>query len=130
MKKLLSQRKEDQKLTFCFLGEVVFLTDILDEAKQVMLEQMRASGRSKFEEISDPEGVADIIGLSAVVVQDLTAKRGKDYEFDWKRVTSFEGERGLKELFEGIFVEPCFFQAIPDLICSTLTPGCAVSKRR
>lgn len=38
--------------------------------------------------------VADIVGLSAVVVQDLTAKRGKDYTFDWDRVTSFEGDTG------------------------------------
>ena len=58
-------------------GEVVFLVDILDEAQRTMLEQMKASTRSKFDEISDPEGTADIIGLSAVIVQDLTAKRGK-----------------------------------------------------
>jgi arginyl-tRNA synthetase len=53
-----------------------------------------ASTRSKFEEIQDPEGTADIIGLSAVIIQDLTAKRGKDYAFEWDRVTSFEGDTG------------------------------------
>merc|ERR1711991_900677 len=75
-------------------GEVVFLSDILDEAQRVMLEQMKASSRSKFDQIADPEGTADIVGLSAVVIQDLTAKRGKDYVFEWDRVTSFEGDTG------------------------------------
>ena len=75
-------------------GEVVFLSDILDEAQRVMLEQMKASSRSKFDQIADPEATADIVGLSAVVIQDLTAKRGKDYAFDWERVTSFEGDTG------------------------------------
>lgn len=75
-------------------GQVVFLTDILDEAKAVMLEQMKASTRSKFDEIEDPEMVADVVGLSAVVVQDLTASRRKDYTFEWDRVTSFEGDTG------------------------------------
>lgn len=65
-------------------GEVVFLTDILDEAKTVMLEQMKASTRSKFEEIENPEEVADAVGLSAVIVQDLSAKRVRDYAFEWK----------------------------------------------
>lgn len=41
-------------------------------------------------EIEDPETTADIIGLSAVVVQDLSAKRIKDYSFEWERVCSFE----------------------------------------
>jgi len=49
---------------------------------------------TKFSEIENPELVADIIGLSAVMVQDLAARRIKDYEFDWKRITSFEGDTG------------------------------------
>lgn len=75
-------------------GEVVFLTDILDEAQAVMLEQMKASTRSKFDEIASPEGTANTVGLSTVVIQDLTAKRVKDYKFEWDRVTSFEGDTG------------------------------------
>jgi len=74
-------------------GEVVFLQDILDEAKQTMLEEMKKN-EAKFKEIKDPEYVADLIGLSAVVVQDLSARCIKDYAFQWSRMTSFEGDTG------------------------------------
>lgn len=33
-------------------------------------------------------------GVSAVMVQDYSAKRTKDYEFSWKRCLSFEGDTG------------------------------------
>eukprot|EP01114_Cavostelium_apophysatum_P001475 TRINITY_DN11280_c0_g1_i1.p1 TRINITY_DN11280_c0_g1~~TRINITY_DN11280_c0_g1_i1.p1 ORF type:complete len:607 (-),score=163.36 TRINITY_DN11280_c0_g1_i1:918-2738(-) len=74
-------------------GNVVFLTDILDAAKNAMLEVMKAN-EAKFAEIENPEVVADIIGLSAVVIQDFTARRIKDYAFNWKKMTSFEGDTG------------------------------------
>jgi arginyl-tRNA synthetase len=48
----------------------------------------------KFKEVEDPEAAADIIGMSAVIVQDLSAKRRKNYDFDWDRMTAFEGETG------------------------------------
>ena len=35
-----------------------------------MLEHMKAN-ESKFAELDDPEGVADIVGVSAVIVQDM-----------------------------------------------------------
>eukprot|EP01113_Clastostelium_recurvatum_P028048 TRINITY_DN3397_c0_g1_i2.p1 TRINITY_DN3397_c0_g1~~TRINITY_DN3397_c0_g1_i2.p1 ORF type:complete len:589 (-),score=192.13 TRINITY_DN3397_c0_g1_i2:39-1805(-) len=75
-------------------GTVVFLTDILTEAKQTMLDQMKKN-EEKSAEIEDPEAVADLVGLSAVIIQDMSAKRIKDYEFDWARVTSFEGDTGV-----------------------------------
>ena len=75
-------------------GEVVFLTDILDEAKQKMLEQMIQSEKSKYSEIVDPDTTSDTIGLSSVYTQDMSSKRIKGYTFDWDRVTSFEGDTG------------------------------------
>ena len=57
-------------------GNVVFLEDILMEAKQVMHEVMKKN-ESKYEQIEDPEAVADIIGMSAVIVQDMSARRIK-----------------------------------------------------
>jgi arginyl-tRNA synthetase len=74
-------------------GTVVFLEDILNEARDVMYEKMK-SNASKFEQIEDPERTADILGVSAVVVQDFSAKRIKDYEFKMDRMTSFEGDTG------------------------------------
>lgn len=65
------------------------MSDILDEAKRQMLDVMKEN-ETKFAEIEDPEATADLIGLSAVVVQDLSAKRIKDYTFQWERVCNFE----------------------------------------
>ncbi len=74
-------------------GTAVFLDDILAEAKDVMFEIMKKN-EEKFKEVEDPEAAADIIGMSAVIVQDLSAKRRKNYDFDWGRMTAFEGETG------------------------------------
>lgn len=70
-------------------GNVVFLVDVLDKAKEKML-KMITGNQANYELIENPEEVADQVGLSAVVVQDLSAKRIKDYTFDWKRVCNFE----------------------------------------
>jgi arginyl-tRNA synthetase len=74
-------------------GTAVFLEEILHEAKSTMLQVMQTNPE-KFAEIEDPESVADLVGLSAVVIQDFSARRIKDYEFDWDRMTSFEGDTG------------------------------------
>eukprot|EP01122_Echinamoeba_exundans_P000232 TRINITY_DN10202_c0_g1_i1.p1 TRINITY_DN10202_c0_g1~~TRINITY_DN10202_c0_g1_i1.p1 ORF type:complete len:623 (+),score=184.26 TRINITY_DN10202_c0_g1_i1:119-1870(+) len=75
-------------------GQVVFLEEILNEAKAVMLEKMQENKMGKLEEVENPELTADIVGLSAVVVQDLSAKRIKDYDFSWDRMTAKEGNTG------------------------------------
>jgi len=74
-------------------GTVVFLEDILDKTKKKMLKTMQKNPE-KFAEIEDPEAVADIVGLSAVVIQDFNAKRNKDYEFNWDRMLTAEGDTG------------------------------------
>lgn len=75
-------------------GTVVFLEDILNEARAAMLNKMKDDRFKKMAEIENPEKTADMIGLSAIVVQDMSAKRIKDYTFDWKRMTNFEGNTG------------------------------------
>jgi len=74
-------------------GNVVFLEDILDEAQRTMHDVMKQN-EHKYSQIENPLQVSDIVGLSAVVVQDLSARRVKDYDFDWERITSFEGDTG------------------------------------
>lgn len=74
-------------------GTVVFLQDILDESQQVMLSVMQKNP-AKYAEIADPEGTADTLAVSAIIVQDLASKRIKDYEFRMDRMTQFEGDTG------------------------------------
>ncbi|KAI9308565.1 hypothetical protein BJ944DRAFT_156045 [Cunninghamella echinulata] len=74
-------------------GTVVFLEDILDEAQEIMHEQMRKN-EAKYAEIPEPLKVADEIGISGVKIQDNSARRVKNYEFDRNRMFSFEGDTG------------------------------------
>ncbi|KAJ1679706.1 arginyl-tRNA synthetase [Spiromyces aspiralis] len=74
-------------------GTVVFLEDMLDSTKERMHEVMKQN-EEKYQQIEDPEYVADVVSKSAIYIQDFSARRIKDYEFDWDRVFSFEGDTG------------------------------------
>lgn len=74
-------------------GTVVFLDDILEQAKNTMLEIMQQN-KEKFVQVENPEQVADYIGISAVMIQDMQAKRVNNYEFAWDRMLSSEGDTG------------------------------------
>jgi len=75
-------------------GEVVLLDDILDEAKNRVMEKMQQDTKGKFKGITDPDTTADNIAIAAIIIQDLSSRKIKDYKFDWKRVTQFEGKTG------------------------------------
>lgn len=55
-------------------GTAVFLEQILDEARDVMHEQMQKS-EEKYALIDDPVHTSDVLGISAVKIQDMSAKR-------------------------------------------------------
>lgn len=74
-------------------GTVVFLDDILEAVKTKMLEIMKTN-EEKFSQVEDPEKVADLVGISAVMIQDMQAKRINNYEFGWDRMLSSEGDTG------------------------------------
>jgi len=74
-------------------GEVKFLEDILDAAKEAMMTQMQKN-EDKYKEIEDPEYTSDQIGMTAVKIQDMQSKRINSYNFDLNRMTSFEGDTG------------------------------------
>jgi len=75
-------------------GRVVLLDKTLNESRDAIHSKMLEDAKGKLTEIVDPLALSDWIGLSAVVVQDLSAKRIKDYEFHVERVTSFQGFTG------------------------------------
>jgi arginyl-tRNA synthetase len=74
-------------------GTAKFLSDILRDVGDKMHEVMRAN-EEKYKQVEDPEKTADILGISAVMVQDMTGKRINNYTFDMNRMTSFEGDTG------------------------------------
>lgn len=74
-------------------GTVVFLDTILDETRDKMHEVMKANA-VKYAQVEDPEYTADIVGMTAVKIQDMSSKRINNYTFDWARMLSFEGDTG------------------------------------
>jgi arginyl-tRNA synthetase len=74
-------------------GQVVFLQDLLDEAAARMLSIMEEHSE-KMALVADPKGVSEALGLSAIIVQDLFARRAKDYKFDWNAMLKSEGNTG------------------------------------
>jgi arginyl-tRNA synthetase len=55
-------------------GTAVFLNQIIKESADIMMEQMKKN-EEKFAQIEDPEMVAREIGLTAIKIQDMQAKR-------------------------------------------------------
>lgn len=74
-------------------GTVVFLDTILEETKEKMHEVMKKN-EAKYAQIENPEEIADLVGISAIMIQDMSAKRVNNYKFDMNRMFSFEGDTG------------------------------------
>ncbi|RUS75824.1 hypothetical protein EGW08_016416 [Elysia chlorotica] len=93
-------------------GKVVFLRDVLDEAKSRVIESMRARSTTRVSE--NIEEVADIIGVACIALQDLKSHRASDYTFSWDRALNMKAD-------SGIFVQYCHAR-----LCSMLS-GCGIS---
>ena len=71
-------------------GNAVFLDEILDEAVQ----KVRRVIAETNPDLEDPDAVAEQVGVSAIVFNDLKNGRVKDVKFDWDTMLNFEGETG------------------------------------
>jgi arginyl-tRNA synthetase len=74
-------------------GTAVFLDHILEETKEKMHEVMKKN-ETKYAQVENKELTADIVGMTAVKIQDMSGKRINNYNFDWNRMLSFEGDTG------------------------------------
>ncbi len=71
-------------------GNAVFLDEILDEA----VAKVRSIIREKNPDLPNADEVAEQIGTSAIVFNDLKNSRIKDVKFDWEQMLNFDGETG------------------------------------
>ena len=73
-------------------GRVVFLEDVLngavDKTREIIKEKNPGADPEMVEE------VAKAVGIGAVVFNELSNYRIKDYVFSWEHVLNFEGETG------------------------------------
>ncbi|KAI9671664.1 MAG: hypothetical protein M1831_003192 [Alyxoria varia] len=74
-------------------GNVKFLADVLDDVQSAMHLVMRGNA-TKYSQVDNPEETADHIGISSILVQDMSGKRINNYHFDMQRMLSFEGDTG------------------------------------
>jgi arginyl-tRNA synthetase len=75
-------------------GNVVMLTDVLDEARSRALTVVKANIAEGKIQTDDPEKLAEQIGLGAIFFGDLKNRRVTDYTFDWDEVLNFTGHTG------------------------------------
>ncbi len=71
-------------------GKVVFLEDVLRRA----VEKTREIILEKNVNTDNVEETAAQVGIGAIVFNELSNSRGKDYVFSWDKVLAFEGETG------------------------------------
>lgn len=90
-------------------GKVVLAEEVLDEARDKAL----ALINTKNPGLANKDEVAEIVGVGAVVFNDLSTDRVKDVEFDWDRILDFEGDTGP-------YLQYCYARA-----CSILRQGAA-----
>ena len=73
-------------------GNVVFLEQVLDEARERAREKMReVAGERDL----DLDAVSELVGVGGVVFGDLKNLRTSDYRFDWEEVLNPRGFTGI-----------------------------------
>ncbi len=71
-------------------GRVIFLEDVLNRA----VDQTREIIKEKNVNTDNIEETAAAVGIGAVIFNELSNYRIKDYVFSWEHVLNFEGETG------------------------------------
>ncbi|MDR1135686.1 MAG: arginine--tRNA ligase [Clostridiales Family XIII bacterium] len=71
-------------------GRVVFLEDVLNRA----IERTREIVKEKNVNTDNMDETARQVGIGAVIFQELSNNRIKDYVFSWDKILNFEGETG------------------------------------
>ncbi|MCA8957146.1 MAG: arginine--tRNA ligase, partial [Planctomycetes bacterium] len=71
-------------------GNAIFLEEVLDEA----VANVRRIIAEKNPDLEDADQVAEAVGVSAIIFNDLKNSRIKDVKFDWELLLNFEGETG------------------------------------
>ncbi len=71
-------------------GRVVFLEDVLNRA----VAQTKEIIKEKNAAAENIDEIAKAVGIGAVIFQELSNSKIKDYVFSWDKVLNFEGETG------------------------------------
>ncbi|NLY87616.1 MAG: arginine--tRNA ligase [Clostridiales bacterium] len=114
---------EDGEILSTRKGKVIFLEDVLNNAvkktKDIMLE--------KNPNIPEIDNIAHDVGIGAVVFQELSNNRIKDYVFNWDKVLNFDGETGPYVQYTHARASSVLRNASPEELNETKTGICDYS---
>ena len=71
-------------------GNTVLLEDVINEGAQRSIEIMR----EKNPDLDQPDRIAKMVGVGAVIFSQLSMRRQRDIDFKWNEVLNFDGETG------------------------------------
>lgn len=71
-------------------GNIIYAEDILRESVSKIKEVIE----DKNPDLKDKEEVAKMVGIGAIIFNDLYNQRIKDVTFSWEKIHSFDGETG------------------------------------
>lgn len=77
-------------------GQVITLASLLEEATvraRQRIEEGISEGRLRVE-LDEVGEVSEVVGIGAVKYADLRQNRMSDYQFDWEKMISFQGNAG------------------------------------
>jgi arginyl-tRNA synthetase len=75
-------------------GQITLLSEVLDEARSLALDKVNENIAAGRIQTSDPDALAEQIGVGAIVFGDLKNRRNTDFLFSWDEVLNFEGHSG------------------------------------
>ena len=76
-------------------GSMVYVSELLEQARAVMVEGQNRSPNTRVEQ-GQEESTALAVAVSALIVQDLAKKRTRDYRFSWQQALASNGDTGVK----------------------------------
>lgn len=71
-------------------GNIVLLDELLEQS----IEKTKLIIQQKTPDLEDKEEIAKVVGIGAIIFNDLSNNRIKDVIFSWDKVLNFDGETG------------------------------------
>ncbi|GAB1863082.1 arginine--tRNA ligase [Camponotus japonicus] len=76
-------------------GNIIFLEDILNTTRDIMKQKQLDSCTTKVQ-LDSTDNSSDILGISAMIINDLKKRRQRDYTFDLNAAFDLKGDTGVK----------------------------------
>lgn len=94
-------------------GDVIWLSEVLNEAKTRALELIKTSGTAKAMNAAEQDELAEIIGIGALKWNDLKSSPQLNIVFDWDEVLNMDGNSAPYVQYTCVRAKSILTQATP-----------------